>query len=286
MSGEASGARIRHLAGRSEYEAAVALQERIWGENFGERVAPAILQVAQKVGGVTAGAFAPDGTLVGFVFGITGIQDGRPVHWSDMLAVLPEWRGRGLSVELKAFQRADLLDRNIPIMRWTFDPLEARNAYLNLSRLGAVSREYVPDMYGAPTSPLHQGLGTDRLVILWELDTPRTEARLAQGPPPPGDEEAPPALVAEKADGIAPVPREPDPTLVDAAAVTVAVPPDIQGLKAQDPKLALRWREAVRSALRRYLDLGFEARELLRSDEPGILPRYLLVNPSREEGSP
>lgn len=278
------GVSIRQLEGRAEYEAAVAIQERIWGENFGERVAPAILQVAQKVGGVTAGAFASDGTLVGFVFGITGVEDGKPVHWSDMLAVLPEWRGRGVGVQLKAFQRRDLLERDITRMYWTFDPLEARNAYLNLARLGAVSRQYVPDMYGAPTSPLHRGIGTDRLVALWDLDSARARERLAGGPPrnPPMPEGAAAVLDPEGAgteDGD-PGPSEPDLGLQDRPAVTVAVPPSIQDLKARNPELAVRWREATRVAFGRYVDRGYEVRELLRGEGEGDLPRYLLV---REE---
>lgn len=275
------GAVIRHLQGRPEYEAAVAVQERIWGENFGERVPPAILQVAQKVGGVSAGAFAADGTLVGFVFGLTGVVEDEVVHWSDMLAVLPEWRGQGLGVDLKAFQRGALLERGITTMYWTFDPLEARNAHLNLARLGAVSRQYIPDMYGVATSPMHRGIGTDRLVILWELDSPRTEERLRRGPPAQSPETpgAAPALDVETPapQGGDPGPAEPDLSLEGRDAVTVAVPPAIQDLKARNPTLALRWREATRAAFRHYIERGFEVRELIRHRHAESPPRYLLV---------
>lgn len=282
-------ATIRHLQGRAEYEAAVAIQERIWGKNFGERVAPAILHVAQRVGGVTGGAFSADGSLVGFVFGITGVEDGRPVHWSDMLAVLPDWRGRGLGVDLKMFQRSDLLERGISTMYWTFDPLEARNAYLNLARLGAVSREYVTDMYGTPTSPLHRGIGTDRLVILWEMDSERVEARLREGPPEGTLEPAGTGVAVGVEDaasgGSSAAPSAPDLSLEGCPAVSVAVPQGIQELKEQNPSLALRWREATRTALAHYIDRGFEVRELIRDEDGGGPPRYLLVREREDEAN-
>ncbi|TVP76623.1 MAG: GNAT family N-acetyltransferase, partial [Gemmatimonadales bacterium] len=152
---------IRPLAGRAEMEACVVLQEAVWGAGFRERVPAAILGVARRLGGVVTGAFRGD-ELVGFVFGLTGIREGRPVHWSDMLAVRAEARGRGLGIALKEAQRDELLSRGVRVMEWTFDPLVARNAHLNLNRLGAAGVEYVVDAYGDSDSPLHRGIGTDR----------------------------------------------------------------------------------------------------------------------------
>ena len=160
---------VRDLAGHAELEAAVVLQEETWGEGFHERVPPSTLLVAQKLGGVVAGAFAPGGALVGFVFGMTGVRHGQLVHWSDMLAVRPEWRGHGVGQALKRFQRERCRALGIATIFWTFDPLAARNARLNLNRLGARVDDFVPDMYGANTgSPLHD-LGTDRLVASWPV---------------------------------------------------------------------------------------------------------------------
>ena len=132
---------IRPLGGRAEREACVALQERVWGDAFADRVPASVLMIALETGGVASGAFL-DGRLVGFVFGITGLREGRPIHWSDMLAVAPEHRGEGIGHRLKLHQRALLLERGVETVRWTFDPLEARNAHINLRRLGAVAGEY------------------------------------------------------------------------------------------------------------------------------------------------
>ncbi len=238
--------RIRDLDGQPDFEAAVRLQEATWGEGFAERVPTAILRIARDYGGVLAGAFEGD-TMVGFVFGLTGIVDGRPVHWSDMLAVRPAWRRQGIGVRLKGWQRDRLLALGVHEMRWSFDPLEAANARLNLNRLGAVGRWYVEDMYGASTSPLHAGVGTDRVIVSWALD---------REPPDPG---APPP----------PLPP---------GAVHVPIPRDLQALKARDPDEARRRRVRVRAALLPRLREGWELREL-HDAGPGEDPSLVVVPP-------
>lgn len=183
---EEGGFEIRPLRTLDELRRCVALQEVVWGDGFSERVPTAILNVARRLGGVVSGAFDREGELAGFVFGLTGIEGGEPVHWSDMLAVRPEHRNAGLGTRLKLHQRRQLLDAGIRKIYWTFDPLESRNAYLNLVHLGAVAREYVVDMYGGSSSPLHAGLGTDRLVAVWLLDSPRVEERVRELEAAPG----------------------------------------------------------------------------------------------------
>lgn len=260
-----ASATIRPLDGLDELREAVALQETVWGEGFSERVPVSLLKVSVRLGGVVSGAFDEEGRLVGFVFGMTGLEDGRPVHWSDMLAVAPDIRNRGLGRRLKLHQRERLLALGVDRMYWTFDPLESRNAWLNLARLGATAREYVPDMYGPSDSPLHRGLGTDRLVALWELDSERVGDRLAGGAPP-GLDDLPRAFGARSGpDGL--VPEEPHTHRLDAPAFLVPIPADIQAIKATAPERAVRWREATRAALRPALDAGWEVRELVRDGE-------------------
>ena len=167
---------IRPLDSRGDYDACVRLQREVWGADFVDVVPATILMVSQRVGGVAAGAFDADGRLLGFVFGISGLRGGEPVHWSDMLAVRPEARGAGLGKRLKHFQRGQLLERGVRRMLWTYDPLVARNANLNLNGLGAAPVEYVVDMYGDTHSTLHAGLETDRFVVEWRLDAPRGAA--------------------------------------------------------------------------------------------------------------
>lgn len=257
---------IRPFRTHRDYEACIALQEATWGTGFSERVPMALMIVSQRLGGVAAGAFDEDGSLAGFIFGLSGIENGNPVHWSDMLAVRTDCRGRGLGIRLKSYQRDMVLENGIRRMYWSFDPLESQNAYINLARLGVVAREYVENMYGQTDSPLHRGIGTDRFVALWQLDAPRVERRLA------GDE-SPPAI--EK---LAEVPRVLDCTSGSSSAwpepeareapganqVLAAIPSRIQALKSVSPELAARWREATRSVLQSYLSSGYEVCELIR----------------------
>ena len=143
---------LRSLETLADFEACVELQRETWGRDFSGCVPASVLMVVHKVGGVTAGAFDEDGHLVGFVFGITGYTDGRPLHWSHMLAVREGARGSGVGVRLKLYQRELLLAGGVHTARWTFDPLVAKNAHVNLNRLGAIVTDYVENMYGDSNS--------------------------------------------------------------------------------------------------------------------------------------
>jgi len=236
---------LRPLQSQDDYLQCVALQKATWGEDFGECVPPSILLATQKVGGVAAGAFDADGRLLGFVFGLSGLRDGRPAHWSDMLAVREDARGRGLGRRLKAYQRELLLEGGIDVAYWTYDPLEAGNAFININRLGALPIEYIPDMYGETTgSPLHTGLTTDRLVVEWKLADPRVEALLAgqTGVGPPGATEAP--IVNGE-----PVPHAP--------CVRIEIPYDIQNVKNTSMETARSWRENAQRAFLYYIEAEY-----------------------------
>ena len=296
MSGGGGGHTLRSLESLEDYRACVDLQEEVWGRGFSERVPMAILKVGQRLGGVSAGAFDESGRLDGFVFGLTGLDaDGALLHWSDMLAVRRGVEGRGLGVRLKAFQRDAVLRRDVLRMAWTFDPLRARNAYLNLTKLGAVIREYREDMYGQTDSELHRGIGTDRFVALWLLDSTRVRERLddalaavarkAAGQTSPDHSHAPPydgggpdpsALVAE-GDPSADLPAPSEPRLgLDAPRVTVAIPEDIGLVMDRAPELAVRWREATRAVFQHYLGRGYEVRELERAPPGRAHATYLM----------
>jgi len=268
---------IRPFETVEELKECVRLQEETWGHGFSERVPPAILKVSQILGGVASGAYAPDGTLTGFVFGMTGVRDGEMVHWSDMLAVRPEARDAGLGARLKAYQRDTMLERGVAKMYWTFDPLQSRNAYLNFAKLGIVVREYVLDMYGETDSPLHRGIGTDRFIALWLLDHQRVARRLrGEEPMPlPGSAlEAPSALDAVDPTSDRPAPGSPR-TGLDASWVRLSIPADVSALMRASIDLALAWRLATRTVLTHYLDRGYEVRELLRGDRTS---QYLLCS--------
>ncbi len=253
----ADGIVIRELATHAERASAVRLQEETWGAGFTERVPAAMLLVGQKLSGVSAGAFAPDGTLLGFVFGITGPRNGKIVHWSDMLAVRAEAQGRHVGQALKQYQRVRCQAIGVEIMYWTFDPFVARNANLNLCRLGARVDEFVQDMYGASTNSPTHALGTDRFVAAWPVSTEpvplASDPELLRGVPIAGG----PANDAPS----------PDAPLPDDRAVAVRIPADFQALHQRDLELARMWRMSARRAFLHYFPLGYRVSAFVADGE-------------------
>ena len=177
---------IRPCQGFDELEACVQLQIETWGYDDSDVIPRKTFLVAQSIGGQVIGAFdsqiAGGGakSLVGFVFSLPGIKVGlgmpRAYLHSHMLAVKPAYQNRGLGRELKLEQRREALSRGIRHIEWTFDPLEIKNAFLNIHRLGAIVRSYRPDFYGVSSSRLQGGLPTDRLVAEWWLDSRRVQS--------------------------------------------------------------------------------------------------------------
>lgn len=213
---------IRDFRTHADYAACVDLQRDTWGRDFNDVVPASIQQVSQKVGGVAAGAFDGNGRLMGFVYGLTGVKDGRIVHWSDMLAVRPEAQNAGLGRRLKEHQRQAVAKIGAELIYWTFDPLQARNAHLNFNVFGVHAVEYVRDMYGENTgSDLHRGIGTDRLIVAW----PVQESALAE--------------------------RRREIALVSKATevLKVEVPRDVTTMLRTDPAQARAWRESTRAEL-------------------------------------
>jgi predicted GNAT superfamily acetyltransferase len=168
---------IRSLTTLDQFERCVALQTEVWGYNDGDTIPRRMFVVAQRIGGQVLGAFDGD-TMIGFAMSLPGHRDGRSYLHSHMLAVLPEYRNAGIGRRLKLAQRDDASVRGFDLMEWTFDPLEIKNAHLNIARLGAIVRRYQPDFYGPSTSPLQGGLPTDRLYAEWWLRSPRVASVL------------------------------------------------------------------------------------------------------------
>jgi predicted GNAT superfamily acetyltransferase len=176
---------IRELRGLDELNEAVRLQKEIWGFADIELLPLRLFVVAQKVGGQTLGAF--DGNrMVGFLLAIPGLKQGSMYLHSHMMGVLPEYRNLRIGRRLKLRQREEALSRGIRLIEWTFDPLELKNAFFNIERLGAIVRRYVRNQYGTTSSPLHGGLPTDRCVAEWHLDSPRVKAIVEGREPPRG----------------------------------------------------------------------------------------------------
>ena len=173
---------VRALSGHAEMLQAVRLQQQIWGFEEIELIPLRLFVVATKVGGHAFGAF--DGKrMTGFCLAIPGIKSGLKIFLhSHMLGVLPEYRNAGVGRMLKLAQRDDAISRGIELIEWTFDPLEIKNAYFNMERLGAVVRRYVLNQYGMTSSHLHGSLPTDRCTAEWWIKSPRVAAIVAGQP--------------------------------------------------------------------------------------------------------
>jgi predicted GNAT superfamily acetyltransferase len=175
---------IRACDGTAELDACVRLELDTWGYDETEIIPRKTFLLAQKIGGQVLGAFDED-ELVGFALSLPGIKNngGRPIPYlhSHMLAVKPAYRNQGIGAQLKRQQRDEALERGIRLMEWTFDPLEIKNAFLNIRRLGVVCRSYRANFYGVSSSRLQGGLPTDRLLAEWQLDSPRVQSILDGG---------------------------------------------------------------------------------------------------------
>ncbi|HTI64962.1 MAG TPA: GNAT family N-acetyltransferase [Gemmatimonadaceae bacterium] len=235
MSASSQPIEVRPLRSMAECQAAAELQREVWGSDYTDVVPATFLHVVDYVGGLAAGAFDTAGQLLGFVFGVSGVRDGELVHWSHMLGVRSEARNLGLGRRLKEYQRDAMRALGIRRILWTFDPLMAKNAYFNVSRLGASVIAYVPDMYGTTSSPLHLGMPTDRLIACLDTTSPPSAAV-------PMPLELPPMLTA--------FPRMHDVTVVRHAPpperALIEIPADIVDLLAKSPTGARTWRLAVR----------------------------------------
>jgi predicted GNAT superfamily acetyltransferase len=229
---------IRELEEAADYEACADLQRRVWGEGYRDIVPGSLIKVSREVGGLCAGAFGPAGDLIGFVYGLTGVRSGRVVHWSHMLAVDPAHRNCGVGRRLKLYQRKRLGVAGVSVMFWTFDPLVARNAHLNLNRLGVVIEAYEPDMYPGTGSDLH-AFGTDRLVASWSVIGQSGEPTVG-----PGDVSAIGVWRGK-------------PPSAGQRAIRVEIPVDAESMRAGALDELREWRRSTRSAFMSLLGAGW-----------------------------
>lgn len=233
----------RPLCAVREFEEALELQRSVWGFDDLELLPVRLFVVAAKVGGQVFGAY--DGEqMIGFCISIPGIKPGGSgfLH-SHMLGVLAGYRNRGIGRQLKLAQRDEALARGIDLMEWTFDPLELKNAFFNIERLGVIVRRYVENQYGTTTSPLHGGLPTDRCVAEWWMASERVRRAVA---------------------------REPR---GDAAEVRIEVPVEIATLRLANPRRAREIQRRTGEQFRESFARGLAVTGFERTGEKGT---YLL----------
>jgi len=174
---------IRQLKENPEFAEAVKLQRAIWGFDEIDLLPVRLFVTASKIGGHSFGAYDGD-RMVGFCIAIPGIKQpgAKSYLHSHMLGVMKEYRDLGLGRKMKLAQRDDAIRQGIDLIEWTFDPLEIKNAYFNIERLGAIVRRFVLNQYGTTSSPLNAGLPTDRCTAEWWLQSDRVNAVLEGRP--------------------------------------------------------------------------------------------------------
>jgi predicted GNAT superfamily acetyltransferase len=246
---ERAGAALRALTDLRDADRVRAVVDHVWGDQAPPRE---ILRAMQHSGSVLIGA-EDRGDLIGFVWGWLGYRGGVHLH-SHMLAVVPEWERRGVGFALKLAQRAACLSEGVEEVRWTYDPLLARNARFNLVKLGTEAFTFLPDFYGEMADRLNRGDRSDRFEVRWALRSARVTTALSGSAvaPDPGPDlivvEGPPDEPNPAASGRAPV-----------AGCRVAIPGDHYALRTRDPELAARWRAVASERFRACFAQGLVA---------------------------
>ena len=256
---------IRQLFYLEEFGAIFEMQKVVWSYEDSDLIPMRFLAVVARVGGHVFGAYHGP-RMIGFCFAIPGIKpDGRPYLHSHMLGVLPEYRNAQIGRRLKLRQRDDALGRGIALIEWTFDPLELKNAYLNIARLGAIVRVYKENQYGATTSPLHGGLPTDRCIAEWWIDSPRVQAILVGQADPEGTPPANRGLDQELAGGV--------PSGSACPTERIAYPADISDLRVEDNARAREIQQTNAGLFLEAFSRGLAVTGFTRTPSEGV---YLL----------
>ena len=261
---EDAGVAITKLTELDDAERVDRVIAVLWGDEA--VLSTPLIRAFQHAGSVLFGAEG-GGDLVGFVFGFVGFDGGLHLH-SHMLGVLPDWQEKGVGYALKLAQRAACLDQGLDEVRWTFDPLIARNARFNLVKLGAVGARILIDFYGDMPDRVNRGDRSDRFEVVWRLRAERVDRALRK------EFEEPPlgGAVLEAFEGeTMPRPRltgsNPSP------GATVGIPRDYLSLRDKDPELAREWREASAEALSACFARGLEATWMTRDGRYVFGPR-------------
>lgn len=251
------------LTTNEEMELVQQLEHAVWGTS---PIPTHQTLTAVKHGGTVIGAFDGD-KIVGFSYGFAGFENGKVSLCSHMLGILPEYRELGIGAELKQQQKQLAVKIGYERMTWTYDPLQTRNAYLNLTKLHGVCDTYIEDCYGKMDDGLNKGLPSDRFQIDWWITSDYVNQFVKK-------EYDKPTVLASWAYNDQNVPYCDDEyfrkiTNFDKEAYLVPVPADITNLKEQDLDVAIDWRLKTRTIFKTLFQNGYTAIELVKTkDKP------------------
>jgi predicted GNAT superfamily acetyltransferase len=243
--------RIEDVSDAERLGALEGLQARVWGSGLRDIVPVHVLHIVATTGGIVLIAYEGE-VPIGFAFGFLARRDGRLYHASHMLGIDPAYQGHGIGAALKWAQRDRAIAQGLELMTWTFDPLEARNAYFNLHKLGVISRTYKENVYGELDDDLNRGLPSDRLMVEWWLRRVPRAARSssADGVKILADVGGRPVLRLERG--------------LDGQRLRVDAPGNVQQIKRENPSIAAEWRLAQRAALTWALERGYVVHDFAR----------------------
>jgi chorismate synthase len=276
------GLEIRKLATPDEYRLAEQVQRAAWGFSTDGPVPSPIERAMNDNGGLVLGAFR-GAELVGFTLGFLGREEGRLFHYSHMTGVRPSDQNRRVGRRLKLRQREEVLAQGLDEIRWTFDPLQSKNAFFNVHRLGGRPDRYLPNYYGSMNDALNEGLESDRLRLVWRLGEPRVAERLAGPLPSLAEDERRwrtcepliETVVAARAV------RTPERLLPPSGPrLHLEIPVDLSAIRAHDPASLARWRQLTRDAFSTALGRGYAIDDLVRLDLQGERRVFYLLERS------
>ncbi|MCL5006338.1 MAG: GNAT family N-acetyltransferase [Acidobacteria bacterium] len=263
---------LRLLEENREFKQCERIQRVVWGS---QSISAEVMALTQKYGGVVLGAFVK-GRLVGFIYAFLARRNGKIIHWSHLMALTPKFRDQGLGLHLKLAHRDLALQQGISSICWTYDPLQSRNASLNLAKLGARVEEYVVDCYGRFPSIIEGGLPSDRFVMNWRIRTREVEKRLS----------------GKKAGAVYPLPPRINMTVINAQGflenrkidldhreprLLVEIPPDADLMRRKTLALAKRWRLETRKIFLRYLAESYQVEDFVAVNESGRKRYYYVL---------
>jgi len=287
-----SDIQIRDLTAIDEFRQVIALEKAIWGyTDEGDLVTVPVFIFTVHRGASLIGAYLSSGQgseltlgaggvgqMVGFAYAVVGMKNGKPMLWSHMAGVLPEFRG-GLGYRLKLAQRDRALAQGYDLIEWTFDPMQAMNAHFNFAKLGGVVEEYAPNFYGESTSVLHRGTPTDRVVLSWKIAEPHVVRRLEQQSPElrvkTHEVAEAPIVNTTVMEGEWRKTTKIDLTIKERR-LWIEIPTGFTEMQQRAPDRALAWRMDVRQMFDEYLAKGYRAVDFVLQREAGF-GRYLLA---------